>query len=112
MSSQEPLTFTTTNFDTEVLASDQPVLVDFWAPWCGPCQALNPVIKNLASEFAGTVKVGKLNVDENGETAARYAVTSIPAVLIFRGGEVVETIVGAQSKARYAEALQGLVSSS
>lgn len=89
--------FTDANFDSEVLQSEAPVLVDFWAPWCGPCQILGPVIEELAESMQG-VKVGKLNVDENPNIASRYTVMSIPSIKIFKGGTVVKEFVGVQSK--------------
>lgn len=97
--------FTDENFEQEVLQSDQPVLVDFWAEWCPPCRALGPVIDQVADQLQGEAKVGKLNVDHNKETAARYNVSSIPTVLVFNGGEVVETIVGLNAKEKYLDAL-------
>ena len=97
--------FTDDNFKSEVLGSNQPVLVDFWAEWCGPCRLLTPTIEELASELGESAKVGKLNVDENPETAAKYRISSIPSVLVFRDGELVETLVGVQSKQRYRDAL-------
>ena len=99
------LHFTNDNFEAEVLGSNQPVLVDFWAGWCGPCRLLTPTIEELASELGEAAKVGKLNVDENPETAAKYQISSIPSVLIFKDGELVETLVGVQSKQRYRDAL-------
>ena len=98
------INFTDTNFDTEVLSSDQPVLVDFWAPWCGPCRALTPLIDELANDLEG-VKVGKINVDENPESAAKFGISSIPAVLGFKDGVVVDTLVGVQSKSAYEQAV-------
>ena len=97
--------FTDSNFSTEVLKSDTPVLVDFWAPWCGPCRQIAPAIDQLASENAGAVKVGKVNIDENPGTAQEYGVSSIPTLLIFNGGEVVNRLVGAQPKSRLQQAL-------
>lgn len=85
-------------FSEEVLNSDVPVLVDFWAPWCGPCKMIAPVLEDIAAEYEGKVKVVKLNVDENQETAPKYNVRGIPTLLVFKGGEVVGTKVGAVSK--------------
>ena len=102
------LHFTDDDFESEVLGSNQPVLVDFWAEWCGPCRLLTPTIEELASELGESAKVGKLNVDENPETAAKYQISSIPSVLIFKDGELVETLVGAQSKQRYQDALTAI----
>ena len=93
------VTFTDQNFESEVLAAGQPVLVDFWAPWCGPCRMLGPVIEELADEFEGQVRVGKLNVDENPEMAQRFGVRAIPTMLFFEGGRVVDQTVGAMPKA-------------
>ncbi len=100
-----PLQFTDANFQSEVLDSDQPVLVDFWAAWCGPCRVVGPTIEELAHEYDGTVKVGKLNVDENPQSAGDFGISSIPAVLLFKDGKVVETLVGVQPKERYEAAL-------
>jgi len=86
------------NFEQEVLKSERPVLVDFWATWCGPCQMLAPVVAEVASERAATLKVGKVNVDEAPELAAQYGITGIPALLLFKGGKVVATSVGYLSK--------------
>ena len=96
---------TDANFQEEVLESDRPVLVDFWAPWCGPCRALSSTIEDLAAEYEGVFKVGKLNVDENAQAASQYDIRSIPAVLIFKGGRVVERMVGLQTKTRYGQTL-------
>ena len=99
------LQFTDANFQSEVLDSDRPVLVDFWAAWCGPCRMVGPTIEELAREYDGTVKVGKLNIDENQQAASDFGISSIPAVLLFKDGKVVETLVGVQSKERYEAAL-------
>ena len=93
-------------FTSEVLKSDVPVLVDFWAPWCGPCRALTPVIEELAKELAGKAKVYKLNIDNNPNTPAEYGVSGIPTVIIFKDGEEKDRFVGVQSKSTYLKALE------
>ncbi|MDY0290893.1 MAG: thioredoxin [Desulfuromonadaceae bacterium] len=100
MASDKVLEFTDANFDNEVLQSTEPVLVDFWATWCAPCKALTPVIEELATEFAGKVKIGKVNVDENPETPGKYGVRGIPTLILFKGGNVVEQLVGAVPKSQ------------
>jgi thioredoxin 1 len=99
------LVFTSENFKEEVLDSDIPVLVDFWAVWCGPCKMLTPTIDQIAKEFDGKVKVGKVNVDENQQLAAQYGIMSIPTVIIFKNGKVVEQFIGVQPKGVYVDAL-------
>jgi thioredoxin 1 len=100
------LNFTDQNFEEEVLKSDVPVLVDFWAPWCGPCQMMGPIIDELAGEYeGGKAKVGKLNVDENQVSAGKYQVMSIPTVLVFKDGEVVDKMVGGVPKEKLKEML-------
>jgi len=89
--------FTDQNFEQEVISSEVPVLVDFWAPWCGPCQMMGPIVEELAKEMGDKAKVGKLNVDENGETSSKFGIMSIPAIKIFKGGKVVKEFVGVQS---------------
>lgn len=89
---------TTDNFDELVLQSEKPFLVDFWAAWCGPCTAVAPIVETIATEKAGALEVGKLNVDEQMEIAQRYRVMSIPTLILFKGGEVAEVSVGAASK--------------
>lgn len=88
---------TTADFDKEVLASDQPVLVDFWAAWCGPCRLIGPAVDAVAEEYAGKAKVYKLNVDDEGEIAQRYGVMSIPTLIVFKGGQKVGELVGGQN---------------
>ena len=91
-------TFTDANFDSEVVNSTTPVLVDFWAAWCGPCRTVAPTIDALAEEYSGRVKVGKVDVDDNGNTAARFQIRSIPSLLVFKGGQVVDSRLGAVGK--------------
>lgn len=89
---------TTENFETEVLKSDLPVLVDFWATWCGPCRMIAPVIEEIAKDYQGKMKVGKVNVDEQGDLAVKYGISSIPTLLLFKGGEVVKKTLGYMPK--------------
>lgn len=98
MASENTLTFTDAGFDQDVINSDVPVLVDFWAEWCGPCRMMAPTVDVIADEYAGRIKVGKLNVDENGGTAMRYKIRGIPTLLLFKGGQVAEQRVGALGK--------------
>jgi thioredoxin 1 len=96
------------NFDREVLQAEGPVLVDFWAPWCGPCRQIAPVIEQLAGENAGSIKIGKLNVDNSPNAAQSYGVSSIPTLMLFKNGEVVERFVGVQPKSRLQEAIDAV----
>jgi len=98
MAGTNTLTFTDAGWDKDVLNSDVPVLVDFWAEWCGPCRMMSPTVDAIATDYAGRVKVGKLNIDENGATGMRYQVRGIPTLLLFKGGKVVEQKVGAVGK--------------
>jgi len=101
--------FSSIDFEDEVLKSDLPVLVDFWAEWCGPCRAIAPVIKEIADDYKGKVKVGKLNVDNDNQIASQYGVRSIPALLIFKNGTIVNQIVGAVPKTRITEVLDSVI---
>jgi thioredoxin 1 len=100
--------FTDNNFQSEVLQSNQPVLVDFWATWCGPCRAVAPMIDELATQYAGSVKVGKLNIDDSPKIAQELKVFSIPTLVIFHGGQDVQRFVGVQPKAKIQEALDSV----
>ena len=110
MAGDKTLTFSDNSFDTDVLNSEVPVLVDFWAEWCGPCRMMTPTIDALATEYDGRVKIGKLNVDENGGTAMRYNVRGIPTLLLFKGGKVVEQKVGAVGKTDVQKMIDGHLS--
>jgi thioredoxin 1 len=102
-------TVTDASWSTEVLQADQPVLVDFWAEWCGPCKAVAPVLEEIAGEYAGKLTIAKLNVDENPNTARNYQIMSIPTMAVFKGGEIVKSIVGARPKAAILKELSEFV---
>ena len=103
--------FTDADFKKEVLESKIPVVVDFWAPWCGPCRIVSPTIDELAKEYEGKVKVGKVNVDENPRTAGMFGVMSIPSVIFFKNGKPVKTMIGAQGKDNYKQAIDEVLAS-
>ncbi len=105
----KPITITDDNFENEVLKSELPVIIDFWAEWCSPCRLIAPIIEELANEYEGKVKVGKLDVDVNQQTAIKYGVRSIPTVLMFKDGEVKDVIIGAVPKAMFVEKLEKLI---
>ena len=111
MPTENLVEFTTANWEEEVLQSDRPVVVDFWAPWCGPCRMLSPIIERLAAQFADRVKIGKVNVDEEEEVAVRYRVASIPQVFIFQNGETKQSLRGLHSEAELAQAIDGILNS-
>ncbi len=98
MATENVQTFTDSNFEERVVNAGGPVLVDFWAEWCGPCKRLAPTVDSLATDFAGKVTIGKLNVDENPNTAFKFQIRSIPALLLFKGGQVVESVIGLAPK--------------
>ncbi len=105
----KPITITDDNFETEVLNSENPVLIDFWAAWCGPCRIIAPIVEELATEYSGKAKIGKLDVDDNQQTAIKYGVRSIPTLLTFKGGELKETIIGAVPKGQIVQKLNSVV---
>jgi len=110
VASEHVHTFTQANWDQEVLGSDAPVLVDFWAAWCGPCLRMAPIVDEIAQEYAGRLKVGKLNVDENPDLAAHYGIMSIPTLVIFKAGEPVEFIVGLQPRSSLVRRIEAVLS--
>ncbi len=97
--------FTDANFQSEVIDSGEPVLVDFWAPWCGPCKLIAPTIEELAGDYDGKVRIGKLNTDDNPQTASSHQISAIPTVMLFKGGEVVERFVGVTPKEKFVASL-------
>ena len=102
----KPTEVTDNSWDTEVLKSDQPVLVDFWAPWCGPCRMVAPIVDELATEYDGKVKFLKLNTDDNVQTASRYGVRSIPTLMMFKGGEAVDHVIGFRPKSQLKQTIE------
>ena len=105
----DPIVLTDDNFESEVLESDRPVLVDFWATWCGPCRMVSPIVEELAGEYLGRAKVGKLDVDSAQKTAQEYGIRSIPTLLIFREGKVADQVIGAVPKVQIAEKLDAVL---
>jgi len=105
----ELTTITDDNFEEEVIKSDKPVLIDFWAVWCGPCRMIAPIVEELAKEYEGKVKIGKLDVDSNQQTSIKYGVRSIPTLLIFKDGKIQETIIGAVPKKNIVEKLNAVI---
>jgi thioredoxin len=105
----KPLTISDDNFETEVLKSDKPVLIDFWATWCGPCRTIAPIVEELAVEYNGKIKFGKLDVDNNQDTAIKYGVRSIPTILVFKDGVVKQTIIGAVPKGQIVQKLNTVI---
>lgn len=101
---------TDSNFESEVLKCDLPVLVDFWAPWCGPCRALGPVVEELANEYTGSVKIVKMNVDENPNTPGKYGIRAIPTLILYKNGEVLDQVTGAVSKSSIKDMISKKVS--
>ena len=104
----KPQIFTDANFENEVIKSELPVIIDFWAVWCGPCKMIAPIIEDLAIEFEGKFKVGKLDVDENQQTAIKYGIRSIPTVLLIKNGQVKDTIIGAVPKSVFVEKMKAI----
>jgi len=109
MSEAEVMEVTDHNFDVEVLESETPAIIDFWAEWCAPCRAISPIVKELAAEYGDKVKIVKLNVDQNPSVTARYSIRSIPTVLAFKDGAVVGQITGARPKSAFEEMIQNLL---
>lgn len=105
MAGADTIQFTEANFEDEVISASEPVLVDFWAEWCMPCKALGPTIDELATEYAGKVKVGKVNTDENQSLSAKFGISAIPTVMLFQNGEIIEKFVGMRSKKDFAASL-------
>jgi len=108
MATENVLTITSANFDAEVLGSSVPVLIDFWAPWCGPCRMIGPIVEEIAAAKAGAAKIGKVNVDEEVELSSRFSINALPSLLFFKNGEVRDQVVGAVGKATLVSKLDAL----
>jgi len=106
MASEKVINLTKDNFEMEVLKAESPILVDFWAQWCGPCRTVGPIMDELAEEYNGRVRVGKINVDDEGELAAKYRVMSIPTVMLFKNGQMVEKLIGARPKEEFSKIIE------
>jgi len=104
-----PIELTDDNFESEVIKSDKPVLVDFWATWCSPCQMVSPIVEEIAKDYADKLKVGKLNVDQNSKIASQYGIMSIPSLLFFKEGKVVDQVIGAAPKEQLKEKVEKIV---
>lgn len=109
MASEKIFTVTDDNFEKEVRASTQPVILDFWAPWCGPCRTQAPILEDIAAKYEGRIKVAKMNVDENTKTAAEFSIASIPTLIFFKEGKAVETVIGLSSKDRLEKATEKIL---
>ncbi len=103
------LEVTDDSFDSEIIDSDMPAMVDFWAEWCGPCKMVGPVVEELANEYKGKIKIAKMDVDQNRDTPAKFGIRNIPTLILFKGGEVSKTIIGAQTKSSIEEELKKLL---
>ena len=109
VTTNKPVAISDANFEQEVINSDTPVLVDFWAEWCGPCRALTPVIESLSDEYSGRAKIAKVDVDSNQQTAMKFGIRSIPTVMLFNKGEVVDSFIGVRPKTDYAASIDRLI---